>query len=66
MSMQNGTEIAVGNIVKLRPEWCERGEESGRYVVVELRGPRVLIRYICDLPIPPTESVEMRTIELAE
>ena len=31
------------------------GEKQERFVVAELNGDRCLIRFICDLPIPPTQ-----------
>ncbi len=33
------------------------GEESFRFTLLEDNGDRVLIRWICDLPIGPTETV---------
>lgn len=50
--------IANGDVVELSNPVDER-ERAARYVVEELRGDRVLIRLICDLPIPPTEVVAL-------
>jgi hypothetical protein len=43
-----------------------KGEESVRYVVVEDNGDRLLIRLICDLPIPPVELVRREEVSAQE
>lgn len=74
MGMENTATISVGDIVKLNPNRCEPNELNGRYRVLELRPAkggcdtapdRVLIQFICDMEIKPTECVPMSDIELA-
>jgi len=48
--------FAVGSTVRYSNPTNER-ESAARFEVVEPRGPRVLIRLICELPIAPTEVV---------
>lgn len=55
--------IAVRDVVKLRCP-ADSNEALARYDVVELRGPRVLVRLQCHLPIPPIEAVAMTDVML--
>lgn len=58
------TEIKAGDVVKLTNPENEK-EAEARYEVAELRGPRVLIKLICDMTIRPSEAVMMSDIEKA-
>jgi hypothetical protein len=49
--------LKLGDTVRLAADRCAAAEAAARFVVVDLRGPRVLIRLVCDLPIAPTECV---------
>ena len=49
-----GTSL-MGKTVKLANPGP--GEESARFVVAEDNGDRLLVRLICNLPIPPVELV---------
>lgn len=45
--------VSVGAVVR----WAfpvDAGEAAERYEVLEVRGSRVLVRLVCDLPVPPT------------
>lgn len=57
---RNGFE--PGDVVKYREPMDER-EAAARFTVVEPRGPRVLIRFHCDMAIKPTENVLVTDIE---
>ena len=43
----------TGDVVRFR-EPLTREEEGERFEVLEMRGERVLVVSLCDLPIPPT------------
>lgn len=43
----------TGDAVRFRDP-LTREEEGERFEVLEMRGERVLVVYLCDLPIPPT------------
>lgn len=45
--------IQVGQIVKFAQP-TSKGEESERYVVLEVNGDRSLVQFICDWPLKPT------------
>jgi len=50
--------FARGQLVKLVPQWLSSPEEAdARYRVVEDNGDRLIVEYVCDLPIPPQELV---------
>jgi hypothetical protein len=53
-----------GTLVKLTQPADER-EAQARYVVVEDRGDRILIEYVCNMPIRPTELVAASDVETA-
>ena len=61
----NSSTLKPGDVVEFS-EPLDAAEVAARYTVVELRGPRVLIRYHCDLPIPPTEAVAVEDVERPE
>lgn len=57
--------FTVGDLVQYR-ECLEAGDETARFVVAEDNGDRLLVRFVCDLPIPPTSVVrrdEMKVVE---
>jgi hypothetical protein len=47
-----GADLQVGQEVRFA-EPMSADEASERFVVVELRGPRVLVEFICDMAIKP-------------
>ncbi len=47
------TEFKVGQTVKFSVPQTE-GEKTERFIIRELRGDRVLVQDVCDLPIKPT------------
>lgn len=36
------------------------------YKVIELRGPRILIEAVCDLPFPPQQAAMVEDLEAVE
>ena len=53
--------------MKLAPEWLNSPEEAeARYRVVEDNGDRLIVEYICDMPIPPKELVSREMIVVVE
>jgi hypothetical protein len=49
---------AVGDIVRILPQYCDDPREAGmRFTLVEDRGERALIELVCDWQIKPTQSV---------
>ncbi len=48
--------INLGDVVRFR-EIVDPGDEDSRFVVVEDNGDRLMIRFICNLPIPPIQVV---------
>ena len=57
--------LQAGDVVRLSQP-VDDAERDARYDVVELRGPRVLIRLRCGLPIPPMEAVSVEDVEVCE
>lgn len=56
-----------GQLVKLAPEWRDSPEEAqARYVVVEDNGDRCIVKLICELPIPPQETLRKEMLLPAE
>ncbi len=56
--------MKVGDTVKMvEPTPDESGLE--RFRVLELRGDRVLVEFICDLPIPPTYVFQVSEVEVS-
>jgi uncharacterized Fe-S cluster-containing protein len=53
--------MEIGDTVKFREDLYP-DEKGARYKIIEINGDRVVIEFICDLPIPP-QSVA-KTIEL--
>ena len=47
-----------GQIIQLKPEWTEKGEENIPIEVVEDRGSRVLVRWKNGLHIEPTSTIQ--------
>ncbi len=57
--------MKAGDTVKLvTPMPDESGSE--RFRVLEMRGDRVLVEFICDLRIPPTYVYPVTDIEVVE
>lgn len=57
--------FTVGDRVMYR-EVLEVGDESAVFEVIEDNGDRLTVRFVCDLPIPPTTVVrreELRRVE---
>ncbi len=48
--------ISVGDMVRFM-EIVDPGDEDSRFIVIENNGDRLMIRFVCDLPIPPTQVV---------
>jgi hypothetical protein len=57
--------ITVGSLVRFR-EVLEPADEKSRFVVVEDNGDRLLVRFVCDLPIPPLFTYRRDEMCLAE
>ena len=53
--------MKVGDTVKFK-DGLYQDERDALYKVVEISGDRVIIEFVCDLPIPPQSLA--RTIEL--
>lgn len=45
--------FAIGQLVKFAAP-ITTAEESERFTVLELRGDRILVQFVCDLTIKPT------------
>lgn len=52
----------VGNIVKFL-DGLYPDEEKAKYRVIEINGDRVIIEFICDLPIPPQSVANISDLE---
>lgn len=56
-------EIALGDLV----EWAapqNHAEAKERFEVIEDNGDRLIIRFVCELPIPPTQVVRRDDVKL--
>ncbi len=49
--------LAVNDVVRFAEE-LEPGDRDARFVVLEVNGDRLLVRFVCDLPIAPTQVVK--------
>lgn len=49
--------IAVGQTVKFKPEWQDKGDEGITFVVREVNGDRLIVEALLGLPINPTQVV---------
>ncbi len=56
--------ITVGDQVRFA-EVLEPGDESALFDVIEDNGDRLLVRLVCDLPIPPTQVVRRDDVRKA-
>lgn len=57
--------VEVGQIVRFAvPE--DADEAKDRFLVLEDRGDRVLVRYLCDMSIPPTPVYLKTDLVLAD
>jgi hypothetical protein len=63
MNAANET-ITVGSRVRFK-EALEPGDESARFDVIEDNGDRLLIRFVCNLQIPPVQVVHRSDVFLA-
>jgi hypothetical protein len=52
-----------GDIVKFKAGLYP-DEEGAKYRVVEINGDRVVIEFICDLPIPPQSIAKTSELEI--
>ena len=57
--------MKIGDTVKF-VEGSYADEEGARYTVVEINGDRVIIQFICDLPIPPQSIARTSELEVVE
>jgi hypothetical protein len=57
--------FTVGDRVRFK-EALEPGDESARFDVIEDNGDRVMIRLVCDLPLPPVQVVRRDDVCKAE
>jgi hypothetical protein len=55
--------MKIGDIVKF-VDGLYRDEEGAEYRVVEINGDRVLIEFICKLPIPPQSVATIEELEV--
>lgn len=55
----------VGDVVKFR-EVVDAGDERARFVVTDVYDHRLIIRLVCDLPIPPTQVVNDSDVMLVD
>lgn len=60
----HGMESLLGKRVRLASPVA--GEEDARYLVVEDNGDRLLVKLVCDLPIPPVELLRPNDVKIAE
>ena len=57
--------MKTGDTVKFRDNLYE--DESGAfYKVLEINGDRVIIEFICDLPIPPQSVAKVSELEIVQ
>lgn len=56
--------FTVGDRVRFK-EAIDPGDESARFEVIEDNGDRLLIRLVCDLPIPPVQVVQRAEVCIA-
>lgn len=54
----------VGDVVRFAVPQTEE-ERVERFIVLELRGPRVLVEFICDMSIKPTFTYPAEDLILA-
>lgn len=52
-SNTRGYQMKAGDTVKFVSP-LDSSETSERFIVLELRGDRALVRLVCSMPIPPT------------
>ena len=57
--------MKIGNIVKFI-DGLYAEEEGARYKVLEINGDRVVIEFICELPIPPQSVAKLDELEVVE
>ncbi len=57
--------FTVGDRVRFR-EVLDPGDKSAVFEVIEVNGDRLMIRLVCDLPIPPVQVVRREEVRLAE
>jgi uncharacterized Fe-S cluster-containing protein len=55
--------LKVGDTVKF-VDRLYKDEEGARYKVVEVNGDRVIIEFICHLPIPPQSTAKVNELEV--
>ncbi len=57
--------MTVGDTVKFK-DGLYTDEVGAKYKVLEINGDRVVIEFICPLPIPPQSVANVNELELAE
>ena len=57
--------MKVGEIVKFRDGLYE-DEKGARYRVLEINQDRVVIEFICDLPVPPQSIARLEELEIVQ
>lgn len=57
--------MEVGSIVKFK-DGLYPDEEGALYRVVEDNGERVILEFICDLPLPPQSVALVKDLEVVE
>jgi hypothetical protein len=58
-------KMKIGDVVKFRDGFYP-DEKGARYKVVEINGDRVIIEFICDLPIPPHSIAKISELEIVQ
>ena len=55
--------LKIGDTVKF-VEGLYKDEKGARYKVLEVNGDRVIIEFICHLPIPPQSTAMVNELEI--
>lgn len=55
--------MKIGDTVKFLNDLYDDEKET-RYRIVEINGDRVIIEFICDLPIPPQSVAKISELEV--
>jgi hypothetical protein len=55
--------MELGDTVKFR-DGLYPDEKGAEYKVIEINGDRVVIEFICDLPIPPQSVAKISDLEV--
>lgn len=60
---KENVNMEIGDIVKFI-DGLYNDEKEAKYKVVEMNGDRVIIEFICDLPIPPQSIAKTSELEV--